>query len=169
MKNWIIGHILVAASGGGTKSPVTTAPPRQIASTTATPERQTTEAQGQAPRCHTGDALAGVYSPQRLRVVVACKTVTGVVVKVRKEADGDLHVALLPDDSTLLTDANRRGQGGALILEIVPPTCPPTQASRGPCGAEVAGIRALDPPPLAHRISATGPYVLDDAHGGWAE
>src|SRR5437660_11904738 len=107
MKKWLIGLIFVATSCGGTKSPVTTAAPRQSVSTTATTERQTTEAQGQAPRCHTGDALAGVYSPERLRVVVACKTVTGVVVKVRKEADGDVHVALLPDDSTLLTDANR--------------------------------------------------------------
>ena len=80
MKKWLIGLIFVATSCGGTKSPVTTAAPRQSVSTTATTERQTTEAQGQAPRCHSGDALAGVYSPQRLRVVVYEQQMRHVIV-----------------------------------------------------------------------------------------
>src|SRR5207249_3543152 len=77
--------------------------------------------------------------PQRLEVVDACRTVTGVVTVVRGEPDGDSHFDLRPDPpfAALVNDYNISEQGGALVVEIVPadkPGCTVGQPPRPSIG-----------------------------------
>ena len=122
------------------------------------------------------DPLANVYHPTRLRVIDACRTVSGVVTVVRHEKDGDYHIdiALDPPFASLVNAKNISGQAGALVVEIIPadePGCttgqPPKPATGtydyGVCtGANVVAPKGGD------HIQVTGPYVLDTAHG-WME
>jgi hypothetical protein len=126
--------------------------------------------------CRTGDPLANVYHPSRLRVIRPCVTVAGVIVAVRHEADGDAHVNvdLDPQYRGLVNDRNVSGEGGALVVEIVPadePGCSPGKPPKPASGTYDYGIctgAALVPPAVGARVEVTGPYVLDDAHG-WME
>ena len=132
-------------------------------------------------KCRSGDPLANVYHPYRLRIVKTCLSVTGTVAYVSDERDGDVHVDLsLPsDESSLLDSANVADEYGNLVTEIVPadrpgctpgepPPLPPTayrspSYSYGICtGADLAT------PAVGTRVVVTGPYVLDSDHG-WME
>lgn len=109
-----------------------------------------------------------VYNPQRLHVVQACTNVTGVVQTIRREADGDDHIQLAPDAAYagLVNDVNRQAQGGYLVLEII---CQhlATQADAIPY---CTGYQNQIPEPsIGAHILATGSYVTDAQHGGWAE
>lgn len=115
-----------------------------------------------------GSPTEHVYHAYRLHLLEACKTVTGVVAGVRSEADGDYHVRLTldPQFASMLRPANRTDEHGDLVLE---PICQHkvTQADAvAPCGGGVAQVPI---PPIGTHVSATGSYVLDEAHGGWAE
>ena len=127
--------------------------------------------------CRAGDPLANVYHPDRLKVLSPCTTVTGVVRSVRTEADGDVHFDLQLDSAYthLLTPASYDAQHGWLVAEIVPadePGCTPGRPPRPPAGTYDYGICTgadESPPAPGSPISVTGPYVLDEGHGGWAE
>ena len=96
------------------------------------------------------DVLAGVYHPYRLHVLSPCRTVSGTVVTVRHEEDGDVHIDL--DTGGLLTNpVNWSEQGGELVVEFMP-------RDGGHLPAPTAG----------DRISLTGAWVLDADHG-WNE
>ena len=93
---------------------------------------------------------------------------SGVVSGVRSEADGDYHVRLTldPQFASMLRSANSTYQHGDLILE---PICQHdvTQADAvGPCSG---GAQQVPIPPIGTHVSATGAYVLDHQHSGWAE
>jgi hypothetical protein len=121
--------------------------------------------------------LANVYHPDRLKVLKPCITVSGIVKTVRSEDDGDVHfdVALDPAFSQLLTSANFSDQHGWLVVEIVPadgPGCTPGQPPRPAHGTYNFGICTgadESPPQVGSHVYVTGPYVLDEDHGGWAE
>ncbi|HET6964841.1 MAG TPA: hypothetical protein VFH58_08710 [Acidimicrobiales bacterium] len=127
--------------------------------------------------CRSGSPLANVYHPNRLTVVNACMTVSGTVESVRSESDGDTHfdLALDPQFSSLLRPANSSGQHGWLVAEIVPadePGCIPGQPPRPATGTYDYGIcTGADEtvPAVGTHVYVTGPYVLDEDHGGWAE
>lgn len=104
-----------------------------------------------APQCTApSDVLAGVYHPYRLHVLSSCRAVSGTVVVVRHEEDGDLHIDL--DTGGALTNAvNGTEQGGSLVVEFMP---------------RDAGH--LPAPTVGERISLTGAWVLDADHG-WNE
>jgi len=109
-----------------------------------------------------------VYHLYRLHLLDPCRTVTGVVAGVRSEKDGDYHVrlALDPQFASMLRPANNSFQGGDLVLE---PICQHdvTQADAvGPCSG---GVPHITIPPIGTHVSATGAYVLDEQHNGWAE
>ena len=127
--------------------------------------------------CRGGDPLANVYHPNRLTVVQPCTTVSGTVKTVRAEDDGDVHFDLALDASFtgMLTSANYADQHGWLVVEIVPadePGCTPGQAPRPATGTYDYGICSgadETPPTVGSHVYVTGPSVLDEDHGGWAE
>jgi hypothetical protein len=104
-----------------------------------------------APPCRAPtDVLAGVYHPDRLHVLSACRAVSGTVVRLSHEQDGDLHIAL--DTGGALTNAvNASDVGGSLVVEFMPRD-----------GGH------LPAPTVGEHISLTGAWVLDANHG-WNE
>jgi len=124
-----------------------------------------------------GPTLSNVYHPNRLTVMSPCMTLSGTVESVRAEADGDTHfdLAVDPQFSNLLRSANSSDQHGWLVDEIVPadePGCHPGQPPRPPSGSydygTCTGADEIAPAVGSH-VYVTGPYVLDEDHGGWAE
>ncbi len=128
------------------------------------------------PGCRTGDPLANVYHPDRLRVIDACKTVTGTAAFVRHEDDGDYHLGLHldPPYASLLNSANLSSEHGDLVVEIVPADeigCTPGAPPRPPHGSYDYGVCTgvdIPPPAFGAHVAVTGPYVLDIDHG-WME
>jgi len=125
---------------------------------------------GAAPAgCRSGDPLANVRDPGRLRVVSRCATASGVARAGDRQHDGDIDVFLKADPGSerMLNDHNRRFTHGSLLLEIVPadqPGCRPGKPARfGTCTG--ANIRV---PRSGTHVTVTGPYVLDRDHG-WME
>ncbi len=126
--------------------------------------------------CRTTYPLANVPRPNRLEVQVPCQTVTGVVIAVVTQGDGDVLVRLLPDPpyTHLLNEQNRTQQKGNLPVTIVPadqPGCTPGKPPRPPEGSSDWGLctgAAIRPPAPGSHVSVTGPYVLDKAHGWMA-
>jgi hypothetical protein len=127
--------------------------------------------------CRSGDPLANVYHEDRLSVVKPCMTVSGTVMSVTPEDDGDTHFDLALDApyTSMLTPANASGQHGWLVVEIVPadkPGCTPGTPPRPAYGTYNYGIctgaNEVNPSIGTH-VQVTGPYVLDEDHGGWAE
>ncbi len=93
-----------------------------------------------SPYCRSGNPLAGVYHPARLKVKRRCKVETGTVTRVKfEEYDGDVHVDL------------RLDSGESLVVEVIP--------------QDRARVAIPDP---STRISVAGPWVKDEQHG-WME
>lgn len=108
-----------------------------------------------------------VYHPVRLHVVRPCLTVTGTILRIRHEPDGDQHILLTPDPAFrwTLQPANLARQHSALVLEPVCVTTPTQADAKAAC----AGYRnPVKIPPVGSHVKATGAYVLDLAHG-WSE
>src|SRR5437016_665106 len=82
-----------------------------------------------AAGCRGGNPMANVRDPTRLKVVSACQSASGVVVRTHTEGDADVLVLIRPDPgSAHLLNAGNRARGGVLWLEIVPadrPGCTP--------------------------------------------
>jgi hypothetical protein len=147
------------------------------ATTSSRPSPSATTVAPTAAGCRSGDPLANVYHAYRLVVVKPCMTVSGTVQSVTVEDDGDTHfdLALAPAFVSLLKPANYSGQHGWLVAEIVPadkPGCIPGQPPRPATGTYNYGIctgAKEVAPPVGTHVYVTGPYVLDEDHGGWAE
>ena len=130
-----------------------------------------------ASACRAGNPLANVYHPNRLLVKSPCTTVSGTVESIRSEDDGDVHfdIALDSQYANLLTPENTSQQHGWLVDEIVPadePGCTPGTPPRPATGSYDYGIcTGADErtPTIGSHVFVTGPYVLDEDHGGWAE
>ena len=123
--------------------------------------------------CRSGDPLANVYHPARLRVVDACATVSGTVRSVRAEDDGDVHFDL-EVQSDLVNEFNVADQHGWLVAEIVPadrPGCTPgtpPQASHDTYDYGICTGADIAEPSVGDVVTVTGPYVVDEHHG-WME
>jgi len=123
-----------------------------------------------ASRC-SADKLVHVYHPDRLRVLVPCVTVTGVIDLITPQPDGDFHVRLHLDagqtcaGQQCLDADNVSGQGGDLLLE---PVCMHDVTQADAVDACVGYHNSLVVPPPGTHIAATGPFVVDVDHG-WNE
>jgi hypothetical protein len=114
---------------------------------------------------HAGQPGDHTYHPDRLRFI-RCATVTGVIVAVRSEADGDNHVLMRLDRpfSNMINPVNVTRQKGALVLE---PECQHavTQAdAKSACPKNLPPVVFV----IGARYSVTGAYVTDLDHG-WNE
>lgn len=88
-----------------------------VAACQGTPSRRDQPATGPCPA---GDPLAGVYRPERLRVLGTCVRYTGTIRDYRHESDGDYHLYVIPDRGMeRFLDDRSRGYGD-LIVELLP-------------------------------------------------
>lgn len=108
-----------------------------------------------------------VYNPDRLKVIDSCKTVTGIVKSVRKEADGDYHIQVDIDEQYkgLLNDKNIKGQKGNLVVEVICAFEPKQRNAVGICNGYLNKVYI---PKINQYVEITGTYVLD-LHHGWME
>ena len=118
------------------------------------------------------DALwAPVYLRDRLRVLDACKAVSGVVADAGIESDGDLVMELIPDPQfiAILRPGNKSNPDahGRLIVEV-PCQGPTTEpAPRAGC-ATFIGAKIPVPAVGAHIVAAAH-WVEDLNHAAWGE
>jgi hypothetical protein len=119
--------------------------------------------------CRSGNPMANVHEPGRLRVVSRCMTASGVVTIGTRQKDGDLDLFLKPDrgSARLLNDRNRRYTRGSLLLEVVPADQPGCRKGQPVTGGTCTGANVRSPRSGTH-VTVTGPYVLDRDHG-WME
>lgn len=122
-----------------------------------------------SPFCANRNPNIGVYHPDRLVFRNSCATVTGIVELVRPEADGDFHIRLRldPGQAKYVNARNDSEQQGDMILEIVCVNRITQLDAEAACAAAPQEVR-LTPPHVGQHIAATGPFVLDSAHG-WLE
>ena len=126
--------------------------------------------------CRGGNPLANVYHPDRLELIAACKTASGIIRSITHEADGDYHfdLQLDPAYAGLINSGNVQNQHGWLVDEIVPadePGCTPGTPPKPVSGTYNYGYCTgadITTPPIGTHVSVTGPYVLDQDHG-WME
>jgi hypothetical protein len=137
--------------------------------------------------CRTGDPLAGVHHPARIKVLNPCIAVTGTVLSAHRNSDGDIKFNLKPDagGQSLINERNETAQGGSLVCEIVPADQPGCVAGKhvavrlglmeridrwfkGPYEFGICTGAAIPVPVVASHVSVVGPFVTDLAHG-WNE
>ena len=171
----LIGLLLAAACSDSSSGPMAASPESMTGSSpsaateedpgAASPLTTTSLPPASATTC--GDPKAHVYSPDRLKLLAACVTVTGTVQVIRSEKDGDLHLLLRldPGQDQYLNAKNVSAEQGDLVLE---PVCvrSPTQADAVAACAGYAN--PLPIPAVGTHISVTGAWVLDLDHG-WQE
>jgi len=106
-----------------------------------------------------------VYEKDRLRVLQVCTAVDGRVASVHRNSDGDLHIALDPEDKSVLSLINLLHARGQLVVEVIcehPATHADAQAACGTFHSTVAV------PNIGDRVRVTGAYVTD-RDNGWNE
>ena len=106
-----------------------------------------------------------VYLPERLRVIEACAAVDGRVVSVRRESEGDVHIAVDPDDKGVLNLVNFLHGHGNLVTEVI---CG-TVLDHGYAKTACTGFRQqVTIPTVGDRVRVIGTYVTD-SESGWNE
>jgi hypothetical protein len=106
-----------------------------------------------------------VYERDRLRVIAECTAVEGRVVYVRHAEDGDLHIALDPDQKSVLNLINVIHAHRTLVVESICEHLPENAAAQAACSNF---HRAVTVPAAGDHVRVTGAYVID-TDNGWAE
>jgi hypothetical protein len=106
-----------------------------------------------------------VYAKERLRVLEPCTAVDGRVVSLSRSSDGDLHIALDPEQKSVLNLVNATHAHGELIVEVICEHVPTRPAAIVPCGDFHPQITI---PRVNDRVRVTGAYVVD-RENGWTE
>ena len=119
--------------------------------------------------CRPGPPEAGVWSPDRLKILKPCQHAAGTVIQVDAEPDGDHHIWFAVDSGYefLLKGANRIGGKAALLAEIVP-ECPLTTNPPDPETAAQCPPSRLPIPGPGDHVAVDGPWVYDVNHD-WNE
>ena len=125
---------------------------------------------GKAPvELPAGDCDAGlwhhVYDADRLRVISRCTAVDGRVVSLDRGSDGDLHLALDPDQASVLNLMNATHLHANLVVEVI---CEHTPAGGDAAAACTAFTSRVAIPRVGDRVRVTGAYVTD-RENGWNE
>jgi hypothetical protein len=106
-----------------------------------------------------------INQKERLNVIEECTAVEGRVVSLHRNADGDIHIALDPDQKSALNLVNLIHAHGDLVVEIICEHTPVDAANQAACGAFHSSITL---PNVGDRIRVTGSYVTD-RDNGWNE
>lgn len=119
--------------------------------------------------CRSDPPLAGVWSPDRLQVLSACKHVTGIVAVTQPEPDGDHHIWLRVDPGyEYLLNAENHFQAEPALLAEITPDCPLATNPPNAESADRCPRSTLPLPRTGDHIAIDGPWVLDTEHG-WNE
>jgi hypothetical protein len=110
-----------------------------------------------------------MHHVQRIKIITACQTVTGVIAKVGSSDDGDIDMQLTLDSEfrNLLNNGNITKLNGNLQIEAIcqAPVHPDVPDAQRTC-ANFSGTVPI--PAVGTRVRLTGVYVLDSDHG-WME
>src|SRR5215469_12138884 len=87
--------------------------------------------------------------------------------RIHVENDGDTHIRLLPDNSSLINQANTKFENGDLVLEAISQN----PVSRPEVGSACDNFNhpPISIPPVGSHVAVTGSYVLDTRNNNWAE
>ncbi len=119
--------------------------------------------------CHAGAPEAGVYQPDRLKVLAPCAHAEGKVVAVVPELDGDHHIWIDVDAKyQRLQNAEDHFQGRPALLAEITPDCPLATNPANAGAAARCPKSEIPLPGLGDRVGIDGPWVFDTNHG-WNE
>ena len=108
-----------------------------------------------------------VYNPERLNIILNCKTVTGVIEESNADEDGDQHMLLRLDSAytNMLTKKNYTKKQGNLVIEAVCVNRVMVKKVGQTCNGYINNILL---PKIGDHVQVTGSYVID-THNDWAE
>lgn len=108
-----------------------------------------------------------VYDKGRLHIIQQCTAVDGRVVFIHYNADGDVHIALDPEDKSVLNLVNAMHAHRQLVVEAIcdHPPSPMNSYAQAACKDFRSAITI---PKVGDRIRVTGSYVTD-RDNGWNE
>jgi len=106
-----------------------------------------------------------VYEKDRLRTIEECTAVEGRVVSLGRAEDGDLHIALDPENKSVLNLVNAIHTHGHLVVEVVCEHVPDGADEKAACADFYSQITV---PNIGDRVRITGAYVTD-RDNGWNE
>lgn len=159
----IVSSVSLAYCGG----PDTPTGPTPAASSPAAPAVPGTPPPA-APQCD-ASLWNHVYDPERLQVVDACRTVTGVITDDHSNDDGDIDIRLAVDPpyANLLNGGNISNLSGHLQTEAI---CQAPVQSNVPDALRACRnfTGTVPVPPVGTHVQVTGVYTLDKNHG-WME
>ena len=119
-----------------------------------------------APKCD-ATLWAHVFLPARLHVLNPCIETTGVITSIHKENDGDFHMHLKADNSSLINQDNIKFEHGDLILETICQHTPTRAEVDGACNNFNHPPMAL--PALSSHVTVVGSWVTDLRENGHNE
>lgn len=110
-----------------------------------------------------------VYHPARLQMIAPCIEVTGTILDIKHEADGDDHIQLQldPQFQNLLDSYNKSEQNNSLVLE---PVCQGMVTQADAMAACRDFHSPVQVPAEGAKVRVLGRFVLDqEADHGWTE
>lgn len=113
--------------------------------------------------------LKHVYHPTRLQMIAPCIEVTGTILHIKAETDGDDHIQLRvdPQFDNLLDNYNQGEQNNALVLE---PICQGLVTQTDAISACRDFHSPVTVPAEGTKVRVLGRFVLDqEADHGWTE
>jgi len=133
------------------------------------PASMKTAAQSVAAQGCNASLLNHVYHPTRLQMIAPCIEVTGTIVDIKHEADGDDHIQLRidPQLDNLLDSYNNNDQNNSLVLE---PVCQGLVTQTDAIAACRDFHSPVKVPAEGTKVRVLGRFVLDqEADHGWTE
>ncbi len=112
------------------------------------------------------DLWSHVYTPERLFIIDKCMTITGTVVRIERESDGDDHILLKVDSNypKLTNIFNQILWKDSIVLEIICKGNPDKDAKKACEGY----TNKLESPVPGSRVKVSGSFVVDKPYG-WTE